>query len=47
MKIGLPVLLQHPEPQPFIETHTLGPGIHIKVPEAYDPGHWQTQPDSS
>jgi hypothetical protein len=27
------------KPQPLIETHTLGPGIHSKVPAAYDPGH--------
>jgi hypothetical protein len=33
--------------QPLIETHTPRLGIHSKVPAAYDPGHWQCQPDSS
>jgi len=38
-KIGLLLLLHHPVPQPLIESHTLGLGIHSKVPAAYDPGH--------
>jgi len=27
------------KPRPLIETHTLGPGIHIKVPAACEPGY--------